>query len=279
MPQNAMRECRHVLKLIWQQRTPTIYIRVKFRSSSYLHVSAGHVVFSLVLYLKSVLHLGYNGVSSTFATNARTRDAPAMSLTPSSVTNADRNEELPLRGELSRLQGQASEWTLDQDTKLQKCLQRLSDQVDQRQREVEASLAQFGFDVERARARLANITNEFDALSYTQFMEHRVYDEEEAPAQDTAADLEQPAPSEEEQQAQRIKEYSSLVKHGLEALAAFPLGEDDDFEYQPHGTAQSTRFTGLQYPELVRAWLSILCSGCVAYWVWLERGCGWHAHV
>eukprot|EP00966_Prymnesium_polylepis_P141318 3263690-Prymnesium_polylepis.1 len=160
---------------------------------------------------------------------------------------------LVVRDELTKLRSASSEWMLAQDTSLQKVLEQISARVEQRQKEVEGSLGQFALDVEHARTRLSNVVNDFDALSYTQFMEHRVYDEEAPSAEESAepAALTNGMGGAEEDQAALVAEYSSLVKAGLEALSAFPM-PDDDVDPAANGDVPggAAKWAGLQFGEL-----------------------------
>jgi len=140
-----------------------------------------------------------------------------------------------VRAELLKLKavigsGEELNWTLAQDTALFKALETFSADFERRTSQLAASLDDFGLDVARAHVKLSNASNELSALSRTQFMEHRVYEEA---ADDTAAD-ETPAASivqapktEEEQQAALVRECASLVQLGLNAMGAFPLDDEE----------------------------------------------------
>ena len=132
-----------------------------------------------------------------------------------------------LRAELKRLRDLAAsngEWTMAQDAKLQSVMEGFRARLAQRTTEVAAAVSNHDQQIERAHARLCNVCNEFDLLSHTQFMEHRVYDDGEAPADAPSASAEEapPADAAEPTDATLVKECAGLVQVGVRATAAFP---------------------------------------------------------
>ena len=151
-----------------------------------------------------------------------------------------------LRAELKRLRDLAAsngEWTMAQDAKLQSVMEGFRARLAQRTTEVAAAVSNHDQQIERAHARLCNVCNEFDLLSHTQFMEHRVYDDGEAPADAPSASAEEapPADAAEPTDATLVKECAGLVQVGVRATAAFPADADD---------AADGPVSEFSYPEL-----------------------------
>lgn len=155
-----------------------------------------------------------------------------------------------VRDELMQLRDASSQWCLAHDVALQNVIEQISRRINQRQKQVEFNLGLFSLDVERASTRLANVINDFHALSYTQFMEHRVYDEDPPVALDKLDPPTKERPLDNHAQAEDdpailVSEYAALVRNGLQALASFSMPGDAPNELAPPCTLSE-----LSYPEV-----------------------------
>ena len=86
---------------------------------------------------------------------------PAMA-EPAAPPNED------VRAALVKLKGQAHEWTMSEDAKLEACMAAIQTRLEQRSGRIERRLAEFNLDLERTHAKLGNVFNEFDGLSHSQ---------------------------------------------------------------------------------------------------------------
>ena len=153
------------------------------------------------------------------------------------------------RQELLKLRSSAGTWTLAQDDALSKALDSFGTSMDKRMSDAVTGVETLGLELSRAQVQLSNAANELSALSRSQFMEHRVHEEDASLSDLDGTTGEQkaaapPAPkSEEEMQAALLKDCRTMVEAGLNAMAAFPLIEADDAE-------ESSALPGHSYVEL-----------------------------
>ena len=129
--------------------------------------------------------------------------------------------------DLKKLREKTYNWTMAQDAALAKALEGFAAKFEDKLRVADESMAEFGLNLSRAEVRLANAANGLRALSRTQFLEHRVYDEEEPAAPEEGPAVAEPVPkTEAEQQAALVRDCTALVKGGLHFIASFPLSLD-----------------------------------------------------
>ena len=155
------------------------------------------------------------------------------------------------RDALLRLKGQVSRWTLAQDAELYKALEAFSSSFEARAAAAAASVDELSLEITRAQIKLNTAANELSALSRTQFMEHRVYEEDGVPEQEEAAAASEvppvAMPSEAEREAALVRECANLVQAGLTAMASFPL---DDEEPEDAAAAMLPPIPGHSYADL-----------------------------
>ena len=97
----------------------------------------------------------------SFHERAATVEQPPMA-EPAPPPNED------VRAALTKLNGQAREWTMSEDAKLEACMAAMQARLEQRSGRLNRRLAEFGLDLERTHAKLGNVFNEFDGLSHSQ---------------------------------------------------------------------------------------------------------------
>lgn len=148
---------------------------------------------------------------------------------------------------LYELSTEVNSWCLLSDNELQRYLRKFSTEIFIKTKKVQDSLEGLIQETSCAEVRLNNAFNQFLMLSNTQFIENRVYDEEE-----TAHVLEE----EEEKQATEdgekeeestpeptpavttvVEKYRSALDFGFQAMKLFAMVDDDDSDQeQPQDT-------------------------------------------
>ena len=137
-------------------------------------------------------------------------------------------ETVAVADELKQLRSQTASWTMAQDTALARAMSAFAAKLDRRLQSVGAAVDNFALSIERSQVRLSNAANELSALSRTQFLEQRVYDEEEPSPPEVCAKVEPPQKSEEEQQTALVHDCAKLAQAGIRAIEQFPLATDTD---------------------------------------------------
>jgi len=125
---------------------------------SVLHVFGYETVFLSAFITRSCLLLL---ALHRRAQRCRRHEEAAMA-EPAAPPNED------VRAALVKLKGQAQEWTMSEDAKLEACMAAIQSRLEQRSGRLERRLAEFGLDLERTHAKLGNVFNEFDGLSHSQ---------------------------------------------------------------------------------------------------------------
>eukprot|EP00743_Colponemidia_sp_Colp-15_P005413 GILK01005818.1.p1 GENE.GILK01005818.1~~GILK01005818.1.p1 ORF type:complete len:751 (+),score=153.68 GILK01005818.1:48-2255(+) len=124
-------------------------------------------------------------------------------------------------------------WNLSSDNKLFDQLEAFSARIIQRTKELEKDVNDLIFQAGSTSVRLHNTFNEFLMLSSSQFIENRVYDDDEIEKQDKAAAAEVPSKpeqkelSKEEKEAQLRDKLKSALNLGLSALEIIPQLPED----------------------------------------------------
>ncbi|KOO34263.1 hypothetical protein Ctob_009006, partial [Chrysochromulina tobinii] len=153
--------------------------------------------------------------------------------------------------DLKKLREKTDDWTMAQDAALAKALEGFAAKFEDKLRVADESMAEFGLNLSRAEVRLANAANGLRALSRTQFLEHRVYDEEEPAAPEEGPAAAEPVPkTEAEQQAALVRDCTALVKGGLHLIASFPLSLDAE-EDENAAVPVAAVLPGHSFDELV----------------------------
>ena len=161
--------------------------------------------------------------------------------------------DAPFVDQLKRLKPHVDSWTLAQDTALAKALHDFSLKLDDRTQSVAAAVDSFGLRLTRAQVRLSNAANELSTLSRTQFLEHRVYDEEAPTEEDESAERTnggaEPERSEAAQQEALVRECSAFAQLGIKAIAAYPMTEPEDVP--PAADIAATSYLDLPLPFVI----------------------------
>ena len=128
---------------------------------SVLHVFGYETLLSVRVYNPLVFALARAAALHRRAQRCR-RHEEAVMAEPAAPPNED------VRAALVKLKGQAQEWTMSEDAKLEACMAAIQSRLEQRSGRLERRLAEFGLDLERTHAKLGNVFNEFDGLSHSQ---------------------------------------------------------------------------------------------------------------
>ncbi|RLN45011.1 hypothetical protein BBJ29_003912 [Phytophthora kernoviae] len=186
---------------------------------------------------------------------------PSEGMPPESVAEKepDTDASVPKAAEaknLSDLAKEVSNWTLHSDHDLHVFLKRYSANLFERTKELEDSVRDIAAEADSAHVRLKNTFNQFLMLSNNQFIENRVYDEEQedffgvnatqaAPekqeGEKVSTETEQPsaetsvATAEGKQEngtkaaaESIVNKYRSALDMGMEAMKLFVMMDEDD---------------------------------------------------
>ncbi|KAF4039658.1 Nucleoporin FG repeat region [Phytophthora infestans] len=152
---------------------------------------------------------------------------------------------------LADLAHEVANWTLHSDHDLHAYLKRYSADLFARTKDLEDSVRDIAAEADSAHVRLKNTFNQFLMLSNNQFIENRVYDEEQedffgAEGGQTAVDKQEPDKEKEEQPAESsvtaesketgpkaaaesiVNKYRSALDMGMEAMKLFVMMDDED---------------------------------------------------
>ena len=125
---------------------------------------------------------------------------------------------------LQELKDGVHEWTLAADAGLLLYLQEFSGRLLSKTKEIGNAVDQLVLDLSTADVSLHNTFNEFLMLSHNQFVENRVYEDDEVLADESTGDQNPPEKEElsyEEREAILVPKYSSAVSLGMEALTEY----------------------------------------------------------
>ncbi|KAI9910362.1 hypothetical protein PsorP6_010974 [Peronosclerospora sorghi] len=145
----------------------------------------------------------------------------------------------------------SAKWTLHSDHELHTYLQRYSTEFFARTKDLENQMRDLAAETDAAHVRLKNTLNEFLMLSNNQFVENRVYDEEQEEVVTTTRGENEGAERHDKEQEQGdgtsggayangkaaeppgatesiVNKYRSALEMGMEALKLFVLLDDDE---------------------------------------------------
>ncbi|KAG7396443.1 WASH complex subunit 2D [Phytophthora boehmeriae] len=154
---------------------------------------------------------------------------PSEDMPSESVAEAESEADasLPKAAEaktLSDLAQEVSNWTLHSDHDLHIFLKRYSANLFERTKELEDSVRDIAAEADSAHVRLKNTFNQFLMLSNNQFIENRVYDEEQEDFFGVNATLETP----EKQEADKVSNETEQVSNDTSAAAATAEGKQEN---------------------------------------------------
>jgi len=139
---------------------------------------------------------------------------------------------------LVELRDGVSNWNLASDAGLYNYLQEFSSRIISRTKEVGVHVEELIYETKKADVRVHNAFNAFLLLSNVQFVENRVYDEDESVVQEQPKDetKQQQATEEltkEQREAILVPKYTSAINHGMEALKKATLDDQPAPEGAP----------------------------------------------
>ena len=124
-------------------------------------------------------------------------------------------------------------WTLSSDAKLLSFLKDFSTSVLSRAKAVNGAVKGLQFEVSATEVRLGNTLNRFEMLSHTQFIENRVYEDDDAAAPAESGDAAADAVDGEEQNVAEAAQgrYKCALELGLGALTSYcgPLENEGEW--------------------------------------------------
>nr|CCA21254.1 conserved hypothetical protein [Albugo laibachii Nc14] len=149
---------------------------------------------------------------------------------------------------LQELSKEAHQWTLHSDRELHLYLRSYSGSLIGRIKSLEDSVRQLSTQADRSNVRLRNTLNQFLLLSDSQFIENRVYDEEqdefssnvtvktdeklieESEKEPENSQIKAPPPGEES----IASKYRKALEMGMEAMKLFAIYDDDEETSEPN---------------------------------------------
>jgi len=139
---------------------------------------------------------------------------------------------------LAELRDGVSSWNLASDSGLYNYLQEFSSRIISRTKEVGVQVEELIYETKKADVRVHNAFNSFLLLSNVQFVENRVYDEDESVVQEQPKEETKPQASTEELSKEQresilIPKYTSAINYGMEALKKATLDEQPPAEGAP----------------------------------------------
>jgi WASH complex subunit FAM21 len=180
-------------------------------------------------------------------------EAPGSSLL-TTTGNVETTESAPVAGldaklwerawSLDELKAGSQQWTLASDAGLLLYLQGFSQRLTSRTHEIEKQVDGLVQETDASQTRVQNAFNEFLMLANTQFVESRVYDEEERREDTEKAKKDEPEKTREQIEAEVIPRITSALQFGLDVLEnAFDkieVAEDErSSDEEGEGRAQS----------------------------------------
>lgn len=141
---------------------------------------------------------------------------------------------------LQELSKEAHQWTLHSDRELHLYLKSYSGSLIGRIKSLEDSVRQLSTQADRSNVRLRNTLNQFLSLSDSQFIENRVYDEEqdEFSFDTSVKPIEQPLTTEKEPESSQMKtppgeesiasKYRKALEMGMEAMKLFAIYDENE---------------------------------------------------
>jgi len=138
---------------------------------------------------------------------------------------------------LDELRGETKTWTLASDAGLLHYLQEFSNRILSRTKDLESQVDALVFETKAADVKVHNTFNEFLQLSNSQFIENRVYDDDEslAPQEGTEKASTQPQLTQEQMEAILVPKYTEAIAFGVEALHTLTLDHAEHEEETEDG--------------------------------------------
>merc|ERR1712137_816586 len=156
---------------------------------------------------------------------------------------------------LEEMRYATDEWTLASDSGLLHHLRQFSANLVTRTKQVDADLDQLVLSAKTLDGAVRNTFNQFIMLSHKQFVENRVYDEDDTPTEGEDADAQ---PKEEAElnynqlEALLVPKYQSAIALGLNVLASQASVRDEfDFETEEEEAKNTDEYSKYPLPFVI----------------------------